>query len=171
MRRFAMRISCLAPLIRRAGAIASLAVAGLVGAQEVVINEILFHPLQPAIGPEPVGEEYVELFNPGSNAVSLSGWSFDRGISFAFPDVTLAARGYLVVVANPAAFAARYPSVTNYVGGWLGTLGNNGEEIRLVNAASNTIDSVRYASEGDWATRQRGPDESGKPAPTFQMTS
>jgi len=156
-----MRISCLAPLIRRAGAIASLAVAGLVGAQEVVINEILFHPLQPAIGPEPVGEEYVELFNPGSNAVSLSGWSFDRGISFAFPDVTLAARGYLVVVANPAAFAARYPSVTNYVGGWLGTLGNNGEEIRLVNAASNTIDSVRYASEGDWATRQRGPDESG----------
>jgi hypothetical protein len=130
--------------------------------QDIVVNEIMFHPLQPAIGPEPVGEEFVELYNRGTNAVNLGGWRFDRGITFAFSsNAALAPKAFLVVAANSAAFSAKYPGVTNVVGNWLGTLSNNGEEIRLVDAGSNTVDSVRYGSEGDWATRRRGPNDSG----------
>jgi hypothetical protein len=157
-----MQITCVTPALRWvSAALASLTVAGVVGAQDVVINEIMFHPLQPAIGPEPVGEEFVELYNQGTNVVDLSGWRFDRGVTFTFSNVTLAAKGYLVVAANRTAFGSRYPTVTNVAGNWLGMLGNNGEEIRLVDAASNTVASVHYAGQGDWATRQRGPLDSG----------
>jgi hypothetical protein len=162
MRVFAMQLTCFAPTIRCACVVvAALAAMSPVRAQDVVINEIMFHPLQPAVGPEPVGEEFIELYNPGTNAVTLTGWRFDRGVTFAFPNVSLAAKGYLVVAANRSVFTSKYPSSTNVVGDWLGTLSNNGEEIRLIDAASNTVDSVRYGSEGDWATRRRGPNDGG----------
>ncbi len=127
--------------------------------QSVIINEIMFHPQQPAFGPEPVGEEYLELFNRGTNAVDLNGWRLDRGVSFTFSNVTLAAGDYLVVVANQGMFFSRYPELINVVGDWAGTLANNGEEIRLVDAAGNIADSVAYASQGDWAARRHGPND------------
>jgi hypothetical protein len=121
----------------------------------------MFHPLQPAFGAEPVGEEYIELFNRGVNPVNLDGCRFDKGISFTFSNVTLPAGNYLAVAANRSVFASKYPGVTNVVGDWAGTLGNNGEQIRLVDAGGNTLASVSYGTEGDWATRQRSLADAG----------
>ena len=50
---------------------------------------------------------------------------------------------------------------TNVVGGWTGRLSNSGETIELVNPEGGRVDRVRYADEGDWAVRQRGPLDSG----------
>src|SRR5437867_1979666 len=142
---------------------ASLALfsANLAFSQPVVINEIMYHPLQPEFGSEPVGQEFIELFNRANTNVNVSGWHFSKGMSYTFGNVTLAPRAYLVVSPNLATFAATYPTVTNVVGNWTGTLGNNGETITLVNSDGNTVDSVSYGTEGDWAQRQRGPDDLG----------
>jgi hypothetical protein len=122
----------------------------------VVISEIMYHPSS-----ENVLEEYIELFNKGAGAVGLNGWRFSEGVDFTFPNVSIPAGGYLVVAANVNAFTSKYPGVANVVGGWVGFLSNNGEDIDLDDASGKRVDSVRYADNGDWGVRQRGPLELG----------
>ncbi len=123
----------------------------------VAINEIMYHPYSDTLQAEDPGAEYIELLNRGDMPVSLGSWQFTEGISFAFPDVTLPAGGYLVVAADVSVFAAAYPQVANVVGGWEGRLSNSGETIELRNAAGDVIDEVSYADNGDWGLRELGP--------------
>jgi hypothetical protein len=127
----------------------------------VVINEIMYHPYHPVPGAEDVRQEYIELFNRGTEPVNLSGWQISDGVDFVFPDVTLGAGQYLVVAADVDTFKTKYPSISNVVGGWAGRLSNRGETIELVDDAGVRIDRVNYADEGDWAVREMGPLDHG----------
>lgn len=118
----------------------------------IVINEIMFHPSS-----EREDEEYIELLNTGPVTINLTGWRLRGGVSFTFPNVTLAPNRFLVVAAKAASFSAKYPGVTNVIGDWRGVLSNAGEEIELENAAGQRVDRVEYADEGDWAVRIRSP--------------
>jgi hypothetical protein len=124
-----------------------------VRAQNVVINELMYNP--PSADP---AEEWIELHNPGTNAVNLAGWRLSDGVAFTFPNVTIPAGGYLVVAANTNAFNALYPGVANVVGGWLDALSNNGEGVELEDAGGQQVNRVRYATEGSWGVRRRLPD-------------
>jgi hypothetical protein len=138
-----------------------------VRAQNVVINEIMFH----ASTHNP-RHQFVELFNAGTTNVDLSGWRFTKGLTFTIPGNTvLRASNYLVVAAEQQGFTNRYPGVTNYVAGYLvvrttnvagftytnyeSTLSHSRETIEIENAAGQVIDSVFFAEEGDWGVRQR----------------
>jgi hypothetical protein len=123
---------------------------------DVLINELMYHPSS-----QDVREEYIELYNAGTNTVDLTGWRFSKGVSFTFSNVVLAPRAYLVVAANRTVFQGKYPGVPNVVGDWVGTLRNNGEEIQLENALGQAEDSVTYANSGDWGTRRVGLFQSG----------
>ena len=110
---------------------------------------------------ENLGEEYIELYNKSTTAINVGGWQITKGVTYTIPTgvpatTTIAGGGYLVVAADAAAFHAKYPTATNYVGGWIGQLGNNGEEIELSDQYGNRVDSVTYASQGDWALRRIG---------------
>ena len=124
-----------------------------------VISEIHYHPLHAALEPEPLAQEWIEIHNPATAAVNVSGWQFSRGVSFVIPPgTTIPAGGYLVVAADPAAFSSAYPAYAGQMaGGWSGKLSNSGEAIRLDDAIGNEIDTVDYSDEGDWAVRGRGP--------------
>ncbi len=127
---------------------------------DVVISEIMYHPAPEM--PEDTGQEWIELLNKGTNVVSLSNWRLTRGLDFAFPTGTALGPGQqLVVAADVAKFLAAHPTVgaERVVGNWVGTLGNNGNTLEVIDAASNVVTSVRYASQGDWATRIRGRGE------------
>ncbi len=124
--------------------------------QDIVISEIMYHPAS-----ENVLEEWIELFNKSGSVVNLNGWRFSSGVSFTFTNVTIPAGGRLVVAANLAAFAIKFPGITNVTGNWTGTLNNTSDGIDLEDAAGRPVDSVRYADEGDWAVRRRGVFESG----------
>jgi hypothetical protein len=128
----------------------------------VVINEIMYHPYHPVPGAEDVRQEYIELFNRGIEPVSLLGWRISNAVDFVFPDAMLGAGEYLVVAADVDIFKAKYPSVNNVVGGWVGHLSNNGEVIELIDDAGVLIDKVHYADEGDWAVRELGPLDLGQ---------
>jgi hypothetical protein len=137
----------------------------------VLINEIMYHPLS-----ETPREEYVELHNPAAAAVDVGGWRFTSGLRFQIPSNTvISPHGFLVVAADREAFAKVHPTVTNVVGSWvevrvtdvlgrsltnyLNILSNRRNRIELVDTLGQTVDTVTYADEGDWAERRRGPND------------
>jgi len=125
----------------------------LLDAGPVVINEIMYHP---AGMPEPVGEEFVELYNAGPDPVNLDGWQLNRGVDYTFGDIALGSGEYLVVASDTAAFMAAHPTFTgNLVGGWDGHLSNAAEDVELEDADGDRVDLVSYADQGDWADRER----------------
>ena len=91
---------------------------------QIVINEIMYHPIT-----EDSNDEYVELYNPGTQAVDLSGWRIKSGIKYTLPSqTTLAAQGYLVIAANADHLINRYPQLnaSNTLGDFEGALSNGG---------------------------------------------
>ncbi|MEI7908180.1 MAG: lamin tail domain-containing protein [Verrucomicrobiota bacterium] len=118
---------------------------------EVVINEIMYHPAS-----ENIAEEYIELSNTGPATADVSGWAFTSGITFTLPaGSTIAAGGRLVVAADAAAFAAKYPGVTPVVAGWTGRLSNSANKITLVDASGAKMNEVAYSDDGDWGIRRK----------------
>src|SRR6266850_1632379 len=76
----------------------------------VVINEIMYHPAPAA--PEDKRREWIELYNPGTNAVDLSAWRIADAVDFTFPTNTILQPGaYLVVAANRTSFQTEFPGV------------------------------------------------------------
>ncbi len=119
--------------------------------RNVVISEIMYHPSS-----NNDLEEYIELANLGTGSVNLNGWQFTAGVSFTFPNIAIPAGQRLVVARDVATFSAKYPSVTNVVGGWTGQLSDGTERITLEDLGGGTIDRVEYADEGEWSVRVEG---------------
>ena len=94
-----------------------LALLPLASQADPVINEIM---CRPGVGyPEDTTLEFVEIHNPDSEAVDLSDWALTRGADYTFPAGTsLAAGGFLVVVADVSAFQAAHPGVSAVFGPW-----------------------------------------------------
>jgi len=130
----------------------------------VVINEIMYHPIS---GDE--DDEYVELHNLSSNAISLAGWQLADGVRYTFPsNAVIAAQGYVVVCANSARMMSNYAGLTaaNTFGNWNGSLANGGERIALVRperlnqttpgetdtetVLQVVVDEVTYGDGGRW---------------------
>ena len=100
---------------------------------DIVINELMYDPIS---GND--DDQYIELYNKGTNTVNLAGWQFTSGVTFTFPNITIAPNGYLVVANNLTNLFAKYPNLNsgNTVGNYGGKLSHNGELIDLVHAAN-----------------------------------
>ncbi|UCD53562.1 MAG: lamin tail domain-containing protein [Phycisphaerales bacterium] len=112
------------------------------------VAEIMYNP--PAGGAFDNEEyEFLELTNVGSAPLSLAGVKLTDGISYTFADdssVTLAPGGYVVIVRNREAFAARYDAsaVDLAPGVFTGNLSNAGETIKLEDHTNSTILEFDY---------------------------
>lgn len=132
--------------------------------KQVVINEIMFDPVS-----SDSDDEYVELHNPKSSPLDLSGWRLRDAVSYTFPSgTTLPGGGYLVVARNAAHLRTNYPQLTllNTLGNYNGTLANGGERIELTKpdevAGTNAagvlvtnkihipVDEVSFGTGGRW---------------------
>jgi len=89
-------------------------------------------------------------------ATPATGAVLAQKASQRFPNVTIAAQGYLVIAGDGRSFREKYPTVTNYVAAWTPKLANSGEQITLRNSLGDQVDQVRYSNEGDWGLRTRG---------------
>ena len=131
---------------------------------DVVINELMYHPLRGSDD-----DQFVELYNRSTNAVNLTGWRLEDGITFSFPSNTvLAADGYLVIARNATRLRVNYANLnlTNCLGNFGGQLSGSGERVVLTqpdtiistNSAgvvtTNTIQivvaEVTYGTGGRW---------------------
>ena len=109
--------------------------AGLLSVQAFaspVINEIMYRP---GTGyPENTGLEFIEIHNPDSEDVDLSGWAITTGADFTFPSGTiLPAGGFASSASDPTALQS-VAGIGGVFGPWASgaTLANNGETITLV---------------------------------------
>jgi hypothetical protein len=128
--------------------------------QYLRITEIMYHPPAAPTG-SPYGTEefeYLELKNVGPSVMNLTGVHFTNGIEFTFTSANvtnLAAGATIVLARNPSAFASRYPGVVNVTGPFLGTLDNNGENLRLDDAVGEKI--LDFAYDNKWYPMTDGP--------------
>ena len=100
--------------------------------------------------------EFIELWNPSTTPVNLSGWQFTGPVDYVFPaNTTLAAGSYLVVAENPAQLNTAY-SVAGALGPWTGELKNSGGHIVLRNSAGTQVDDVDYQRGFPWPSRSAG---------------
>ncbi len=117
---------------------------------DVVINEIMYHPVG---GSE---EEFIELYNKGSERVELAGWELRGAVRFAFPQgAFIDAGSYLVVAGSVSAVSAKY-GISGVLGDFSGNLRNYGEDIVLLDSLGNPADIVRYADDPPWPLEADG---------------
>lgn len=119
---------------------------------QVVVSEIHYDPVGGA------SNEFVEVYNAGSNTVALGNWRFTAGITYLFANSTiLPPGGYLVVAADRTAFFTRYPAVTNLAtGSFSGQLNNGGEQLAVADAATNVVFDVTYNNAAPWPAAAAG---------------
>ncbi len=121
----------------------------------VVISELQYHP---RVGPSTHssledGEdtEFLELHNPGVDAVDLSNWNLKDGVKLTIPaGTTLPPGGFVVAGRNPELLKS-FLGIANVIAvGYEGRLSNSGERIELTDSRGVVIDTVLYADSGDW---------------------
>lgn len=115
----------------------------------LAITELMYNPAQASTGTNDNDQfEFIELKNVGPGALNLLGVHFTNGVSFTFASsnaiTSLGPGQYLVLVANRAAFASRYPGVTNIAGQYTGKLNNAGDHLALAGALGEPILDFRY---------------------------
>ncbi len=143
----------------------------------IVIDELMYHPIDP-------NEEYIELYNPLDQPISLgddaAAWRLDGAVEYSFPvGTSIPAGGRLVIVGfDPAvqtsrlvAFAVAYKAnlanaSTRIVGPWTGNLSNAGERVALERSVAGEspaspiawviVDEVIYADTTPWPTSPDG---------------
>ena len=103
---------------------------------------------------------WVELHNPGTEAINISGWEFkdeDDSHIFIIPDDTILEAGeYLVLSNDLEAFNTLFPSVSNVVGELGFGLSGSGELIRLYDAEETLVDAVEYGDDSPWPEEADG---------------
>jgi len=136
--------------------------ARLADQDNLVISEIHYRPAPPRAGDIAAGFnsagdfEFIELANISALPVDLAGARFENGIDFDFStraDFTeVAAGGYVLLVANRAAFEHRYGNGLPVIGrfGNNTSLANNGERLRLVAANGQSIRNFTYDDKSPW---------------------
>jgi hypothetical protein len=116
-----------------------------VAVSDVVINEIMYHPFSLSNK-----DEFIEIYNAGSESVDLTGWKMSKGVHYTFTENTLLLPDtYLSVSPSPEHFRALYGDLP-VVGPYSGQLSNAGEIITLVDANGRMVDRVFYQEEQGW---------------------
>ncbi len=123
------------------------------GAGAFAISEIMYHP----VGEEALEDEheFLELHNRTAAPASLKGWRIDGEVKLALPDVTVPAKGYVVVAKNKKKLLevkAYNLAADRVVGEYMGGLENGGGAIELRDPAGQLADSVKYDDGFPWPT-------------------
>ncbi|MBI2929016.1 MAG: lamin tail domain-containing protein, partial [Verrucomicrobia bacterium] len=94
-------------------------------------------------------EEWVELYNRGTNAMDLTGWRLDGAIDFRFTNgPVVPAGGYVVVARHATVLRAKWPAVAaSITGNFAGRL-RGFERFLLRDAAGNPVSETRVFEDG-----------------------
>lgn len=119
------------------------------GVDTLVISEIMYNP--PESGTDSL--EYIEIYNPNSQPMSLAGYSVSNAVTYGFGNISIPPKGHVVVCKDSVALHGQY-GVSAFE--WSGTLSNSGEAIVLRDSAGNILDSVFYSKTGSWPSGADG---------------
>lgn len=136
-------------------------IANSASSQNLLVSEIHYHPSD-ATSPEELAAstnkddyEFLELFNTSTIVLDLSDCTFDRGLTFTFPQgSSIGPRSRALIVSNRSAFIARYGSGLNDL--ILGefergsNLSNGGETLSLLTPGGDLIFTFSYNDKAPW---------------------
>ncbi|MFN7141541.1 MAG: lamin tail domain-containing protein, partial [Limisphaerales bacterium] len=124
-------------------------------ANAIRVTEIMYNPKATGTNDDASQHEFIELKNTGATVVDLSNCYFE-GIDYTFePGTKVSPGAFILLVRNPASFAARYPGVP-FHGVFFGGLSIDGEKIRLKTSDGNNIFSVSYSNKSPWPIGANG---------------
>jgi CotH protein/lamin tail-like protein len=122
---------------------------------DVVINEISYNPTDMQYQAGSL-REFVELYNPGSESIDISGYQFTKGITYTFPDETVLESGqYIVLARDPKDRSWRSKSYT-IIGPYEGYLANSGERLTLVRPDGTVVEEFKYNDSPPWTRTADG---------------
>ncbi len=114
----------------------------------IKITEVHYHPLPQGTVDE-TEFEFIELKNTGTSTLNLGGLSFIDGIEYDFPPETALRPGeFIVLAANTSNFFGRYGFLP--FDEYQGQLANNGEWIKVISSAGDTLCSFRFNDGTSW---------------------
>jgi hypothetical protein len=117
----------------------------------LVINEIHYDPC--AAQGNDIDFEFLEIYNPSTETVDLSGFTL-LGVVFTFPaGASIAPGEYLIVTVNALNFNGNGYQVFQWASGGLS---NAGEQVALLDTLGNIIDSVTYDNDNGWPMPANG---------------
>ncbi|MFT5528020.1 MAG: hypothetical protein ACI9HK_006008, partial [Pirellulaceae bacterium] len=128
------------------------------------VTELMYHPVEPSplealVNADKDAFEFVELRNIGSQSINLTDVRLSNGVSFDFTAAnvtTLGAGEFVLIVADIAAFEARYGTGLPIAGEYSGQLRNSGETFVVSTASGATIQQFAYSDSGAWPGRADG---------------
>lgn len=122
---------------------------------DLVISEIMYNPATDDSETSFDDYEYIELFNPTSSTINLTGMSWGSGIKGTFTTGSIPAGGYAVVSPDASATLTQYG--VSPIGTFTGKLSNGGETVTLLDIDGTTVvDSVTYDDGNGWPTSPDG---------------
>ncbi len=130
----------------------------------LVVSQFMYHPAPPDATESPVAQnaesyEWIELMNVSAAPVDLTPLRFSNGVEFDFSTgsvPTLAPGARVLVVANAAAFEARYGTGKPVAGEYSGSLNNAGETIRLSHGPEVPVIEFAYDDAAPWPAEADG---------------
>lgn len=141
---------------------------------QVQFNEIMYD----ASGTD-TDHEWVEIYNPGSSSVDITGWKFNDGsnhtlnvppVNGGVGSMNIPAGGYVILAASAIQFLADYPSYAGTVIDTVMSLNNTGDTLILFDKSNVAITTVTYTTEtgaaGDGNSLQRSGADWGVGLPT-----
>ena len=133
---------------------------------DVVINEIAYNPPDADINSGSL-KEFIELYNPGSESIDLTGYYFTRGLTYTFPEGTIVSSGdYIILVRDNTNRVWRRPSAP-VIGPFEGALADGGERIELARPDGTIVGKrplrrpISLAAYRGWIRIDAGTDRLG----------
>lgn len=119
-----------------------------------ISNSIIINEINYKSPTSPFTDDWVELHNPTTNSINISGWEFHDDKNFyTIPQGTvIVAGGYHVLVKSNNDFTNIFPNVTNYSGNLGFGVSSFGEIIGLFDQHRCIVDMVEYDSDSPWTT-------------------
>lgn len=119
-----------------------------------IISEIHFNPSE--LQGQDSDWEFIEIYNPHSISINLSGWELTDGVEAIFEEGVFIEPGrYIVLATTLSSYQSDLPYSTIVVQ-LFGDLDNSGESIRLLNSNGVEIDHVEYSDYSPWPTEADG---------------
>ncbi len=117
--------------------------------EEIIITELNYNP-------DSLNNtgDWIELYNPNSYTVDISGWRvITENDGCTIPVSTyIPAEAYLVISENASLFNEVFPNTPNYVLGIGLGLSKGGEQVQLLSPTSCVVDSLTYDDDMPWDT-------------------